>query len=74
MFNPAEVHADFFSISSRFVCVYFRAILYNRMKLMFVGVQGIGKTSLLDQLRKEGRSSSPKNKVSILFMCNKWQS
>ena len=33
------------------------------MKLMFVGVQGIGKTSLLAQLRKEGKSSSNKNKV-----------
>lgn len=29
---------------------------YARMKLMIVGVQGIGKTSLLEQLRQEGRS------------------
>ena len=27
---------------------------YNRMKLMIVGVQGIGKTSILEQLRHEG--------------------
>ncbi|CAM1297638.1 Uncharacterised protein g1884 [Pycnogonum litorale] len=38
---------------------YLKSILedakpYARMKLMIVGIQGIGKTSLLDQLRHEG--------------------
>ena len=41
---------------------YLKSILedskpYARMKLMVVGLQGIGKTSLLDQLRQEGYGS-----------------
>ena len=43
--------------------IVFRAVLYNRMKLMLVGVQGIGKTSLLNQLRKEDKAGNVKNKV-----------
>lgn len=40
---------------------YLRSILeeakpYARMKLMLVGLQGIGKTSLLEQMRQEGSS------------------
>lgn len=41
-----------------------RAVLYNRMKLMFVGIQGIGKTSLLNELRKEGLPSASQNTVN----------
>ena len=43
-----------------------RAVLYNHMKLMFVGVESIGKTSLLMELRKEGRpDASDKTKVTL---------
>lgn len=48
---------------------YLKSILehsrpYNRMKLMFVGVQAIGKTSLLNRLREEGTMSNTKNSWS----------
>ncbi|KOC64475.1 Leucine-rich repeat serine/threonine-protein kinase 1 [Habropoda laboriosa] len=44
---------------------YLKSILedakpYARMKLMIVGIQGIGKTSLLEQLRQEGEVPSKK--------------
>ncbi|KAB7496364.1 Leucine-rich repeat serine/threonine-protein kinase 1 [Armadillidium nasatum] len=47
---------------------YLKSILedarpYARMKLMIVGVQGIGKTSLLEQLRHEGSGSYKKKPV-----------
>ena len=42
--------------------LHYRATLYNRMKLMFVGVQGIGKTSLLNELRRLGKTTI-QNKV-----------
>ena len=42
---------------------YLKSILedakpYARMKLMFVGIQGIGKTSLLNRLKEEGMNAA----------------
>ncbi len=51
------------TLLSDLVCTCCRAVLYNRMKLMLVGVQGIGKTSLLNLLRKEDKTGGVKNKV-----------
>ena len=44
---------------------YLKSILedakpYARMKLMFVGIQGIGKTSLLNRLKEEGIMNATK--------------
>ena len=48
---------------------YLRSILensktYAKMKLMVVGIQGIGKTSLLEALRQESGSSGFERKTS----------
>lgn len=49
---------------------YLKSILedskpYTRMKLMLVGVQGIGKTSLLEKLREEGTGSYKKKPPEV---------
>ena len=61
-------------------CVY-RAQAYPNIKLMIVGVHGIGKTSLLASLRKEGSggyqqsdhkstfSERRVNEKGVLFLC-----
>jgi GTPase SAR1 family protein len=45
----------------------FSSKTYTRMKLMVVGVQGIGKTSLLEQLRGYGTSTSMKRPPSEVW-------
>ena len=44
--------------------VHEEATTFNRMKLMFVGVQGIGKTTLLTQLRREEGCKTPPTSAS----------
>lgn len=57
---------------------YLKSILdnsrpYNRVKLMFVGVQAIGKTTLLNKLRDEsGHSSTKTNLSTVGIEINEW--
>ena len=57
---------------------YLKSILdnsrpYNRVKLMFVGVQAIGKTTLLNKLRDESGVSSTKTNLSTVGIeINEW--
>lgn len=54
---------------------YLKSILedarpYARIKLMIVGIQGIGKTSLLEQLRQEGLSIHKKKPTEVYIYIN----
>lgn len=45
---------------------------YARMKLMIVGIQGIGKTSLLEALRQEGISRKKPEVSNRMFIYITW--
>lgn len=45
---------------------------YARMKLMIVGIQGIGKTSLLEALRQEGISRKKPEVSNRMFILITW--
>ncbi|KAE8744037.1 hypothetical protein FOCC_FOCC009321 [Frankliniella occidentalis] len=60
--EPLKSMIDSKKFKTMDVIGYLKSVLedakpYARMKLMIVGVQGIGKTSLLEQLRQEGTGS-----------------
>lgn len=66
--EPLKTMIDSKKYKTMDVVGYLKSILedakpYARMKLMIVGVQGIGKTSLLEQLRQEGTGSYKKKPV-----------
>lgn len=63
--HPLKSMIDSKSYKTMDIVGYLRSILeeaksYARMKLMLVGIQGIGKTSLLEQIRYEGTISNKK--------------
>ncbi|XP_043222191.1 leucine-rich repeat serine/threonine-protein kinase 1-like isoform X1 [Amphibalanus amphitrite] len=63
--EPLKTMIDSNKYKTMDVIGYLKSVLedakpYARMKLMIVGVQGIGKTSLLEQLRAEGTGSYKK--------------
>uniref|UniRef100_T1IVJ9 non-specific serine/threonine protein kinase n=1 Tax=Strigamia maritima TaxID=126957 RepID=T1IVJ9_STRMM len=62
LYEPLKTMIESKKYKTMDVVGYLKSILenakpYARMKLMIVGVQGIGKTSLLEQLRQEGSGS-----------------
>ncbi|XP_050524105.1 leucine-rich repeat serine/threonine-protein kinase 1 isoform X2 [Daktulosphaira vitifoliae] len=66
--EPLKTMIDSNKYKTMDVIGYLKSVLedakpYARMKLMIVGVQGIGKTSLLNQLRQEGTGSYKKKPV-----------
>ncbi|KZC04554.1 Leucine-rich repeat serine/threonine-protein kinase 1 [Dufourea novaeangliae] len=63
--EPLKTMIDSKKYKTMDVIGYLKSILedakpYARMKLMIVGIQGIGKTSLLEQLRQEGEVPNKK--------------
>jgi len=71
--EPLKTMIDSNKYKTMDVIGYLKSVLedakpYARMKLMIVGVQGIGKTSLLDQLRQEGTGNYKKKPVDVGYI------